>query len=51
MSMSIAGPVSREMLDHCSHIRMAAKRSALDAPESPIPKSQQAAEQVQATVN
>ena len=29
--MAIAGPVSRKMLEHYSHIRMEAKRAALDA--------------------
>jgi integrase len=29
--MAIAGHVSRKMLEHYSHIRMAAKRTALDA--------------------
>ena len=29
--MAIAGHLSRTMLEHCSHIRMAAKRAALDA--------------------
>jgi integrase len=29
--MSIAGHLSRNMLEHYSHIRMAAKRTALDA--------------------
>ena len=29
--MSIAGHLSRKMLEHYSHIRMAAKRVALDA--------------------
>ena len=35
--MSIAGHVSREMLDHYSHIRLAAKRRALEALETPVP--------------
>jgi hypothetical protein len=34
--MSIAGHLSRKMLDHYSHIRMAAKRAALDAIAKPI---------------
>ena len=38
--MSIAGHLSRKMLEHYSHIRMAAKRAALDAiaaqPSQPI---------------
>jgi hypothetical protein len=29
--MSIAGHLSQKMLEHYSHIRMAAKRTALDA--------------------
>jgi hypothetical protein len=36
--MSIAGHVSRQMLEHYSHIRMAAKRSALDSIATPLPK-------------
>ena len=32
--MSIAGHVSKEMLNHYSHIRMAAKRKALDNMEA-----------------
>lgn len=35
--MSIAGHVSREMLDHYSHIRLQAKRWALESLESPLP--------------
>jgi integrase len=35
--MAIAGHVSRQMLEHYSHIRMAAKRSALDAIATPLP--------------
>ena len=35
--MSIAGHVSREMLDHYSHIRLMAKRKALEALETPMP--------------
>ena len=31
--MSIAGHVSREMLEHYSHIRMQAKREAVSMPE------------------
>jgi len=34
--MSIAGHVSRKMLDHYSHIRLAAKRQALKALETPL---------------
>ncbi len=33
--MSIAGHVSRRMLDHYSHIRLDAKRQALDALDRP----------------
>lgn len=35
--MSIAGHVSRQMLEHYSHIRLAAKRVALDAISTPLP--------------
>ena len=34
--MSIAGHLSRKMLEHYSHIRMAAKRTALDAIVKPV---------------
>ena len=34
--MSIAGDLSRKMLEHYSHIRMAAKRVALDAIAKPV---------------
>ena len=34
--MSIAGHVSRQMLDHYSHIRLMAKRKALEALETPL---------------
>ena len=34
--MSIAGHVSREMLDHYSHIRLEAKRRALKALQTPL---------------
>jgi integrase len=34
--ISIAGHLSRKMLEHYSHIRMAAKRAALDAIASPV---------------
>ena len=34
--MSIAGHLSRKMLEHYSHIRMAAKRAALDAIVTPV---------------
>jgi integrase len=33
--MSVAGPLSRKMLEHYSHIRMAAKRAALEAITKP----------------
>jgi hypothetical protein len=50
--MSIAGHVSREMLDHYSHIRLAAKRRALEALETPISEEQPTQQQpLQATVN
>ena len=35
--MAIAGHVSQAMLEHYSHIRMAAKRTALDAISTPLP--------------
>ena len=35
--MSIAGHVSRQMLEHYSHIRLAAKRTALDSIATPLP--------------
>jgi integrase len=41
--MAIAGHVSRQMLEHYSHIRMAAKRSALDAIATPLPGTSPAA--------
>jgi hypothetical protein len=34
--MSIAGHLSRKMLEHYSHIRMAAKRAALDGIVKPV---------------
>jgi integrase len=34
--MSIAGHLSRKMLEHYSHIRMAAKRAALEAISTPV---------------
>ena len=37
--MAIAGHVSRAMLEHYSHIRMAAKRVALDSIATPLPES------------
>jgi integrase len=40
--MSIAGHLSRKMLEHYSHIRMAAKRAALDAIASPVRVSSRA---------
>lgn len=39
--MSIAGHVSRSMLEHYSHIRLAAKRTALDAISTPLPQPDQ----------
>lgn len=36
--MSIAGHVSRAMMEHYSHIRIAAKRSALDSIATPLPQ-------------
>ena len=41
--MSIAGHVSRQMLEHYFHIRMTAKRAALDAISTPLPASEGAA--------
>jgi hypothetical protein len=35
--MAIAGHVSRQMLEHYSHIRIAAKRVALDSIATPLP--------------
>ena len=50
--MSIAGHVSREMLDHYSHIRLKAKRRALKAVETPLTDSEpQPAERAEARVN
>ena len=50
--MSIAGHVSREMLDHYSHIRLAAKRRTLEALETPIPDERPTLEESsQSTVN
>ena len=34
--MAIAGQLSRKMMEHCSHIRMHAKRTALDAIARPV---------------
>ena len=39
--MSIGGHVSREMLDHYSHIRLEAKRRALEGPETPVPEPEE----------
>jgi len=39
--MAIAGHVSREMLEHYSHIRMQAKREAVAALESRVVSTQQ----------
>ena len=36
--MSIAGHVSRQILEHYSHIRMAAKRIALESIATPLPE-------------
>ena len=36
--MAIAGHVSRAMLEHYSHIRLAAKRAALDSIATPLPE-------------
>jgi integrase len=36
--MSIAGHLSRKMLEHYSHIRMAAKRTAVDSIATPLPQ-------------
>ena len=36
--MSIAGHVSRQMLEHYSHIRLQAKRTALESLETPLPE-------------
>jgi len=50
--MSIAGHVSREMLNHYSHIRLTAKRRSLEALESPLPEPASITdERVPATVN
>lgn len=45
--MAIAGHVSREMLEHYSHIRMKAKReavTAIDSVKPPAVQDQQAAD-------
>ncbi len=44
--MSLAGHVSREMLSHYSHIRLQAKRRAVEALETPLLDQDQAVEQV-----
>ena len=49
--MAVAGHMSRRMLEHYSHVRMAAKRTVLDKLESglmgaPAVESQPAAEKV-----
>ena len=50
--MSIAGHVSREMLDHYSHIRLAAKRRAPQALETPLAEvDSQPAEKTEARPN
>src|SRR5437867_542844 len=50
--MSIAGHVSREMLDHYSHIRLAAKRRAPQALETPLAEvDSQQAEKTEARPN
>jgi hypothetical protein len=36
--MAIAGHVSQQMLEHYSHIRMAAKRDALNSIATPLPQ-------------
>jgi Phage integrase family len=36
--MAIAGHVSRQMLEHYSHIRLAAKRAALEGISTPLPE-------------
>ena len=51
--MAIAGHVSKSMLEHYSHIRLTAKRAAVDALDtfSPPPAAMTEAEQTSATVN
>jgi integrase len=44
-TMSIAGHVSREMLYHYSHIRLMAKRKALEALETPLPEPESVTEE------
>jgi len=38
--MAIAGHLSREMMEHCSHIRGAAKRKAVDPIKSYVPEEE-----------
>lgn len=38
--MEIGGHLSPEMLRHCSHVRLQAKRSALDAVSAGLPEQQ-----------
>jgi len=45
--LAIAGHVSREMIEHYSHIRMEAKRTALDAIAKPVSESGGAQNRVQ----
>jgi hypothetical protein len=55
--MSIAGHVSRKMLEHYSHIRMQAKRTALEAIsgkdtlQDPAITAKETAEKQQVSVN
>jgi hypothetical protein len=49
--LPIAGHVSREMLDYYFHIRLAAKRRALEALETPIPEKQPIKKPLQAMVD
>ena len=50
--MSIAGHVSREMLDRYSHIRMTAKRNVLEALEAPVPEAESTPDEItSASVN
>lgn len=44
--MSIAGHVSREMLDHYSHIRLETKRRALETLEEPLPVASESQDSV-----
>jgi len=43
--MAIAGHVSRKMLEHYSHIRLAAKRRALEGLETPLPEDEKGPEE------